>query len=342
MRFVDEVKIRVEAGKGGDGCLSFHRAKFVPLGGPDGGDGGDGGSIYFEVEPSLTTLLDFRYRRLHRAKHGQGGMGSQCTGKSGPDLILKVPQGTLVFDEETGELLADLNQPHQRVCIAKGGQHGLGNLRFKSSTNRAPRKTTPGEPGECFDLRLELQVMADVGLLGYPNAGKSTLISVISAARPKIADYPFTTLYPNLGVVKGNFGPPYVVADIPGLIEGASEGIGLGTRFLKHLSRTRLILHVIDVLPVDGSDPVHAAKALVKELVQYNPELAEKPRWLVLNKMDLIPEDEREALTQSIIKGLKWKGPVFQISALAKIGLQPLVDAVGEALPALKTPEIPE
>lgn len=337
MRFVDEVKIRVEAGKGGDGCLSFHRAKFVPLGGPDGGDGGDGGSIYFEVDPGLTTLLDYRYLRLHRAKNGQPGMGSQCTGKSGPDLILKVPQGTLVFDQETDELLADLNEPDQKICIAKGGEHGVGNLRFKSSTNRSPRQTTPGEPGEAFDLRLELQVMADVGLLGYPNAGKSTLISVISAARPKIADYPFTTLYPNLGVVKGNYGSPFVVADIPGVIEGASEGIGLGTRFLKHLSRTRLILHVIDVLPVDGADPVHAAKALIKELAQYNPELADKPRWLVLNKMDLIPEDERAALAKSIVKGLKWKGPVFEISALAKFGLDPLINSISEILPQLKS-----
>lgn len=335
MRFVDEVKIRVEAGKGGDGCLSFRREKFIPLGGPDGGDGGNGGSIYLEVDPSLTTLLDYRYLRLHRAQKGQQGMGSQCTGRSGDDLILKVPLGTLVFDADTEELIADLNQPDMKICIAKGGKHGLGNMRFKSSTNRAPRQTTPGEPGEAFDLRLELQVMADVGLLGYPNAGKSTLISVISAARPKIADYPFTTLYPNLGVVKANFGQPFVVADIPGIIEGASEGIGLGTRFLKHLSRTRLILHIIDVLPVDASDPVHAAKALVKELKQYDPDLADKPRWLVLNKIDLIPEDERAAMVQSIVKGLKWKGPVFTISALAKIGLDPLINAISEALPQI-------
>lgn len=336
MRFVDEVKIRVEAGKGGDGCLSFRREKFEPLGGPNGGDGGDGGSIYFEVDPSLTTLLDFRYLRLHRAKNGRPGLGSQCTGASADDLILKVPQGTIVFDQHTDELLVDLNQPHQRVCIAKGGRHGLGNMHFKSSTNRAPRQTTPGEPGESRDLRLELQVMADVGLLGYPNAGKSTLISAISAARPKIADYPFTTLYPNLGVVKGYSGQPFVVADIPGIIEGASEGVGLGTRFLKHLSRTRLILHVIDVLPVDASDPIEAAKALALELEQYDPELANKPRWLVLNKMDLIQESEREALKKSIVKGLKWKGPVFEVSALLKTGLEPLVQAISNDLLAIR------
>jgi GTP-binding protein len=342
MRFVDEVKIRVEAGKGGDGCLSFRREKFIPMGGPNGGDGGDGGSIYLEVDPSLTTLLDYRYLRLHRAKNGQPGMGSQCTGRSADDMILKVPQGTLVFNEDTDELIADLNQPHQRICIARGGHHGLGNQRFKSSTNRAPRQTTPGEPGEAFNLRLELQVMADVGLLGYPNAGKSTLISSISAARPKIADYPFTTLYPNLGVVRGKHGQPFVVADIPGLIEGASVGVGLGTRFLKHLSRTHLLLQVVDVLPVDGSDPIVTAKALVNELNQYDPELAEKPRWLVLNKMDLIPEPDRASLQKAIIKGLKWKGPVFSISALARTDLDPLVDAMSEYITGLRAVPTPE
>lgn len=330
MRFVDEVKIRVEAGKGGDGCRSFRREKFIPEGGPNGGDGGNGGSIYLEVDPGLTTLLDYRYLRLHRAKKGQPGMGNQCTGKSGEDKTLKVPQGTLVFDTDTGELLADLNQPHQRVCIAKGGERGLGNINFKSSTNRAPTKTTPGKPGEARNLRLELQVMADVGLLGYPNAGKSTLISAISAAKPKIADYPFTTLYPNLGVVRGEYGQSFVVADIPGLIEGAASGAGLGTRFLKHLSRTTLLLHVMDVLPIDGSDPVEAAKALVGELHEYSEDLAEKPRWLVLNKMDLIPEDERDAMRDKIVSGLAWDGPVFEISALTKKGLEPLVQAISK------------
>ncbi|MFI4956154.1 MAG: Obg family GTPase CgtA [Gammaproteobacteria bacterium] len=330
MRFVDEVKINVEAGNGGSGCASFRREKYVPLGGPSGGDGGKGGSVYLEADPNMNTLLDYRYARLHRAKHGQNGMGSECTGRGGDDLVLKVPVGTLVFDTETDECLGDLMHPHERICVARGGENGIGNIHFKSSTNRAPRQFTTGKPGEHRELRLELQVLADVGLLGYPNAGKSTLISKISAARPKIADYPFTTLYPNLGMVRSRFGKDFVVADIPGLIEGASEGIGLGTHFLKHLNRTRILLHVIDVLPIDGSDPVTCAKALVQELKKYDEDLYEKPRWLVLNKIDLIPEDERAALQKKIVTGLKWKGPVFTISALAGLGLTPLVDAVGE------------
>lgn len=330
MRFVDEVKITVEAGDGGDGIASFRREKYEPMGGPSGGDGGNGGSVYLETDPNINTLLDYRYARLHRAKRGQNGMSSECTGRSGDDLILKVPVGTLVFDDDTGECLGDLNQPNQRLCVAQGGEKGIGNIRFKSSTNRAPRQCTPGKPGEHRQLRLELQVLADVGLLGYPNAGKSTLISKISAARPKIADYPFTTLYPNLGMVRSKYGKDFVVADIPGLIEGASEGVGLGTQFLKHLKRTRLLLHIIDVMPVDQSDPVTCAKALVQELKKYDEDLYEKPRWLVLNKIDLIPEDERAALQATIVKGLKWKGPVFTISALAGLGLDPLVNAVGE------------
>ncbi len=332
MKFVDEVKIRVEAGKGGDGCMSFRREKYIPKGGPDGGDGGDGGSIYLEGEASMNTLLDYRYKRVHRAQKGQGGMGSECTGKSADDLILKVPIGTKVFDLETEECIGDITEEGQRLCVAKGGFHGIGNTRFKSSVNRAPRQTTPGKPGERRDLRLELQVLADVGLLGYPNAGKSTLIAAISAAKPKIADYPFTTLYPNLGMVKGYYGVNFCVADIPGLIEGAAEGAGLGTRFLKHLSRTRLILHVVDVLPVDESDPGQAAKALVRELKQYSEDLYDKPRWLVINKIDLLPEGDREEAVQKIVKQLRWKGEVFAISALAKIGLDPLIKAISKKL----------
>lgn len=334
MRFVDEVLIRVEAGKGGDGCMSFRREKFIPEGGPNGGDGGNGGSVYFEGAQNLTTLLDFRYRRLHRAEHGQRGMGSECTGKSGEDLILKVPLGTLVFDRETEECLGDIQSAGQRILVARGGYHGLGNVHFKSSTNRSPRRTTKGKPGEMRDLRLELQVMADVGLLGYPNAGKSTLITVISAARPKVADYPFTTLYPNLGVVKPPFGQPFVVADIPGLIEGASEGVGLGTRFLKHLSRTQLLLHVVDVLPVDGSDPCETALKLLAELSNYGEGLEDKPRWLVLNKMDLIPRDERAALHERLVTCLNWQGPVYDISALAREGLDVLVEDLSKYLTA--------
>lgn len=332
MRFVDEVLIRVEAGKGGDGCLSFRREKYIPEGGPNGGDGGDGGSVYIEGAANLTTLLDYRYLRLHRAQHGQRGMGSECTGKSGEDLILKVPLGTLIFDKDTDECLGDIKKVGQRILVARGGHHGLGNIHFKSSTNRSPRKTTKGKPGEVRELRFELQVMADVGLLGYPNAGKSTLITAISAARPKIADYPFTTLYPNLGVVKAKFGQPFVVADIPGLIEGASEGVGLGTRFLKHLSRTKLLLHVIDVLPVDGSDPCETAVKLLYELENYGEGLIDKPRWVVLNKIDLIPQEDRAALRQRIVDAMEWHGPVYEISALAKIGLDPLLTALSQYL----------
>ncbi len=330
MKFVDEVKIRVEAGRGGDGCLSFRREKYVPKGGPDGGDGGRGGSIFIVGHAAMNTLLDYRYRRLHRAKKGQQGMGSECTGKSGEDLYLQVPVGTKVFDAETDECIGDITKQDQKLLVAQGGEHGVGNVRFKSSTNRAPRETTVGKPGEKRELRFELQVLADVGLLGYPNAGKSTLISSISAAKPKIADYPFTTLYPNLGMVKGEYGQSFCVADIPGLIEGAAEGAGLGTRFLKHLSRTRLILHIIDIMPVDESDPATAAVILADELKRYSEDLYSKPRWLVLNKIDLLPADEREQFTQDLVKQLNWTGPVFAISALAKIGLEPLIKAISK------------
>jgi GTP-binding protein len=337
MKFVDEVKIRVEAGKGGDGCLSVRREKYVPKGGPDGGDGGDGGSVYLIGDAGMNTLLDYRYRRLHRAKKGQPGMGSECTGKSADDLLLKVPIGTKVFDLDTEECIGDIMEAGQKLCVARGGVHGLGNTRYKSSVNRAPRETTPGKPGEKRDLRLELQVLADVGLLGYPNAGKSTLISAISAAKPKIADYPFTTLYPNLGMVKGEYGQNFCVADIPGLIEGAAEGAGLGTRFLKHLSRTRLILHVVDILPIDQSDPATTATSLVDELKRYSEELYEKPRWLVINKIDLLPEDEREQAVQKLAKAMNWTGPVFAISSLAREGLAPLIKAISQEFKAENT-----
>lgn len=337
MKFIDEVRIEVIAGKGGDGCASFRREKFIPKGGPDGGDGGRGGSIWFEADENLNTLIDYRYTRLFRAKRGENGRGSDCYGASGEDMTLRVPVGTLIFDDETGELLADLARPGERALIAKGGRGGLGNLHFKSSTNRAPRQRTLGEPGEHRLLRLELRVLADVGLLGLPNAGKSTFIRAVSAARPKVADYPFTTLHPNLGVVRTDVNRSFVVADIPGLIEGASEGAGLGHRFLRHLQRTRLLLHLIDLAPLDPeADPVHDAHALVEELRRYDEALAAKPRWLVLNKIDLIPEDEREA---RIAEFLDAYGPAprhFAISAATGEGCQALVYAVQEALDAMK------
>jgi len=328
MKFVDEARIRVEAGKGGNGCVSFRREKFIPFGGPDGGDGGDGGSIYFRATESLNTLIDFRYTRLFKAKNGQNGMGSQCTGKAAEDLIIDVPVGTLVRDLETDEILGDLSEPDQTLLIARGGWHGIGNLRYKSSTNRAPRQFTPGKPGEHRDLLLELQVLADVGLLGLPNAGKSTLISVISSAKPKIADYPFTTLYPNLGVVKVDTSRSFVVADIPGLIEGAAEGAGLGIRFLKHLKRTGLILHMVDVAPLDGIKPADSVKALAKELEKFSDELAQKERWLVLNKVDLWPQDEIERRAKEIVDELSWTGPYFIISGVTGYGIDKLVQAI--------------
>lgn len=324
MKFVDEALIRVEAGDGGNGCMSFRREKYIPWGGPDGGDGGDGGSVYVVADPNINTLVDFRYRRLHRAQRGENGMGSQCTGKKGDDLIIPVPVGTMVYDAETEELIADLTTAEQKACVAQGGFHGLGNLRFKSSTNRAPRKTTSGSPGEHRQLHLELKLLADVGMLGLPNAGKSSFIRAVSAAHPKVADYPFTTLHPQLGVVRVDGQRSFVIADIPGLIEGAAEGAGLGIQFLKHLMRTRVLLHLVDITPADGSDPVASVKTIVEELGKYSPELATKPRWLVFNKIDLLPEDEAEAICKAIVKKLRWKGPVFQISALKKQGTQAL------------------
>lgn len=325
MKFVDEALIKVTAGNGGHGCLSFRREKFIPFGGPDGGDGGDGGSIYLEGDEGLNTLIDFRYQRQFKAENGQSGMGSNCTGKRGEDLIIHVPVGTMVFEADTGELLGDINHPKERLIVAQGGFHGLGNARYKSSINRAPRKTSNGTEGESRQLRLELRVLADVGLLGLPNAGKSTLIRAVSSAKPKVADYPFTTLHPNLGVVSVSAHKSFVMADIPGLIEGASEGAGLGIRFLKHLSRTCILLHIIDIAPLDGSDPVASAKAIINELAAYSPELLNKPRWLVFNKIDMIPdEQERNKLIQHIIDSLDWKEKTFSISAIQRKGTQAL------------------
>ncbi len=336
MKFVDEVKIEVIAGKGGDGCLSFRREKFIPFGGPNGGDGGDGGCVYLIADEGLTTLADFRFTRYFKAKNGQPGMGSQCTGKKGDDLIIKVPVGTVVFDLETDEIIGDLTEDKQQLLVAKGGQHGLGNIHFKSSTNRAPRKTTSGQMGEHRSLRLELQVLADVGLLGLPNAGKSTFIRAISAAKPKIADYPFTTLHPHLGVVSVDIDRSFVVADIPGLIEGAAEGMGLGTRFLKHLSRTRLLLHIVDVMPTNH-DPIGDTLKIIKELENYNAELVKKERWLVLNKLDLLPADQQQTHCNTMLELLNWQGKTFMISAETGQGCQELVYAIMSHLDNLDT-----
>ena len=333
MKFVDEATIRVEAGAGGNGCLSFRREKFVPRGGPDGGDGGDGGSVYLKADEGLNTLVDFRHLRRFRAERGEDGKGRQCYGKKGADVTIRVPVGTLVYDTETEELMGDLAEHDQVLLVAKGGAHGLGNTHFKSSTNRAPRQTTPGTPGEERNLRLELQVLADVGLLGLPNAGKSTFIRAVSGARPKVADYPFTTLYPQLGVVRVEAYRSFVVADIPGLIEGAAEGAGLGTRFLKHLSRTRLLLHLVDAVPVDeNADPVADARTIVRELERHSRELAERERWLVLNKLDLLPAEERDLRCQGIAEALAWTGPVFGISALTGEGCRNLTYSIMEYL----------
>src|SRR5690554_3867699 len=328
MKFIDEVVIQAFAGKGGNGCLSFRREKFIPKGGPDGGDGGHGGSIYLEADESLNTLSAFRFQKDYRADSGVQGRGRNCAGKAGEDLILQVPIGTAAFADDTGELIGDLTEHKQRLLVAKGGRGGLGNIHFKSSTNRAPRQTIPGGEGEARPLRLELNVLADVGLLGLPNAGKSTFIRAVSAARPKVADYPFTTLVPNLGVVSVQAHQSFVIADIPGLIEGAAEGAGLGIRFLKHLVRTRLLLHLVDVAPYDGSSPVEAVKAIAHELEKFSETLASRPRWLVLNKVDMVPEEDREAHCQAIVDELGWDGPVFWISALTGEGTKPLVQAV--------------
>jgi len=325
MKFIDEAKITVHAGKGGDGCLSFRREKYVPFGGPDGGDGGDGGSVFLVGHESLNTLVDFRYKRIFKAENGTPGQGSDCSGRKGESLHIRVPLGTLIYDQDSGALLGDVTEDGQELLVAQGGFHGLGNARFKSSTNRAPRQTSKGTPGQVRNLRLELKVLADVGLLGLPNAGKSTFIRAVSAARPKVADYPFTTLHPNLGVVRVDTDRSFVVADIPGIIEGAAEGAGLGLQFLKHVARTRLLLHVVDMAPCDDTDPVEAALTIIREIQKYSEVLADKPRWLVLNKMDLLDEEEQKKRSQAVIQALDWQGPVYIISAINKTGVQPLV-----------------
>lgn len=333
MRFVDEATITVVAGNGGRGCMSFRREKYIPHGGPDGGDGGDGGSIYLVGDAGLNTLIDFRYQRHFQAMHGQQGMGANCTGKKGEDCIIRVPIGTLAFDQETGLCLGDIKQANESLLVAQGGFHGLGNTRYKSSVNRAPRQTSEGSPGETRSLRLELRVLADVGLLGLPNAGKSTLIRAVSSAKPKVADYPFTTLYPSLGVVRVSANRSFVMADIPGLIEGASHGAGLGDRFLKHLSRTCFLLHVVDLFPLDAHDPVHDIQVIQAELRQYDPALAEKPCWLVFNKIDL-SQDEKSCQKRiaDIVKKLKWKHPVYQISAATGVGTQKLCEDLSASM----------
>jgi GTPase len=331
MKFVDEATIDVAAGDGGAGCVSFRREKFIPFGGPNGGDGGRGGSVYAVADRNLNTLIDYRYARRHEARNGESGRGSDQFGAAADDIVLRMPVGTIITDLDSNEIIAELLEPDEKVLIAKAGDGGFGNLHFKTSTNRAPRQKTPGWPGEKKRLKLELRVLADVGLLGMPNAGKSTLIAAISNARPKIADYPFTTLYPNLGVVRVGPEKSFVVADIPGLIEGASEGAGLGHQFLRHLQRTRLLLHLVDMAPFDESvDPVAQAKAIVGELKKYDPALHDKPRWLVLNKFDMVPADERAKLVKDFVKRFKWKGTVFEISGLTREGLEPLVRAIYE------------
>ncbi|MDH4570657.1 Obg family GTPase CgtA [Pseudomonas sp. BN414] len=324
MKFVDEVSIFVKAGDGGNGLMSFRREKFIEKGGPNGGDGGDGGSVFMEADPNLNTLVDYRYTRRFDAQRGENGGSKDCTGRKGDDLVLPVPVGTTIIDAATQEIIGDLTKPGQRLMVAQGGWHGLGNTRFKSSTNRAPRQTTKGKPGESRDLKLELKVLADVGLLGLPNAGKSTFIRAVSAAKPKVADYPFTTLVPNLGVVSVGRFKSFVVADIPGLIEGAAEGAGLGIRFLKHLARTRLLLHIVDMAPLDESDPAEAAATIIEELARFSPALTERDRWLVLNKADQLLDDDRDARLKAVLERLGWEGPVFVISALEREGTEAL------------------
>ncbi|MHB1233371.1 MAG: Obg family GTPase CgtA [Burkholderiales bacterium] len=341
MKFIDEALIRVQAGKGGDGCASFRREKFIPKGGPDGGDGGRGGSVYVLADRNINTLIDYRFQRTHKAKNGENGRGADQYGASGEDITLRMPVGTVISDAETGEIIADLAQDGQRALIAKGGQGGIGNLHFKSSTNRAPRQFTRGELVEERALKLELKVLADVGLLGMPNAGKSTFIRAVSAAKPKVADYPFTTLHPNLGVVRVDNNRSFVIADIPGLIEGAAEGAGLGHQFLRHLQRTRLLLHIVDLAPFDESvDPVREAKAIVEELRKYDQALHDKPRWLVLNKADIVPEEERAARVKDFLKRYKWKGPSFIISALAGEGCLALTYAIMAHLDQVKRADL--
>ena len=325
MKFVDEATIRVHAGNGGNGCASFRREKFIPFGGPDGGDGGAGGSVWLVADEGLNTLVDFRHQRAFRAKRGENGMGRQMSGKGGEDLLIRVPVGTVVINVDTEEEIGDLTENQARLLVAQGGHGGQGNIHFKSSVNRAPRKATSGTAGEERELRLELKVLADVGLLGFPNAGKSTLIRAVSAATPKVADYPFTTLQPHLGVVRIETDKSFVIADIPGLIEGAAEGAGLCIQFLKHVARTSLLLHVVDMAPFGESDPAEQIRAIEQELKRFDPELLKRPRWLVFNKADLVPEDERKKLAKAIVKKLKWKEPWYFVSAIAREGTWPLM-----------------
>ena len=342
MKFVDEATIDIAAGDGGAGCMSFRREKFIPFGGPNGGDGGRGGSVWAVADQNLNTLIDYRYARRHEARNGEAGRGSDQYGAASEDIVLRVPVGTIVRDFETDEVLAELLDPAVKVLLCKGGDGGFGNLHFKSSTNRAPRQKTPGWPGEAKKVKMELRVLADVGLLGLPNAGKSTLITAISNARPKIADYPFTTLHPNLGVVRAGPERSFVVADLPGLIEGAADGAGLGHLFLRHLQRTRLLLHVVDMAPFDSADPVAQAKGIIKELRKYDESLYQKPRWFVLNKLDMVPLEEREARVKDFVKRMRWKAPYFQVSALAREGLDPMVQAIYEHVAAHKVQALPE
>lgn len=325
MKFVDEAEIHVHAGNGGNGCASFRREKFIPFGGPDGGDGGGGGSVFLVADENLNTLVDFRHQRVYRAGRGENGMSRQMHGKAGDELTIRVPVGTVIINIDTDEVIGDLTEHGQRLKVAQGGDGGLGNIHFKSSTNRAPRKATSGFPGDSRELRLELKLLADVGLLGFPNAGKSTFIRAVSAATPRVADYPFTTLHPNLGVVRIDTDQSFVVADIPGLIEGAADGAGLGIQFLKHVARTSLLLHLVDMAPLDGeTDPVAQVKSIESELKQFDKELLKRPRWLVLNKADLLPEEERKKIAKDIVKRLKWKAPWFLISAIGREGTWPI------------------
>jgi GTP-binding protein len=333
MKFIDEAKIQVSAGKGGDGVASFRRERFIPKGGPDGGDGGSGGSIYAISDRNINTLVDYRFARIHRAKNGKNGRGSDQYGKGAENILLRMPIGTIISNINSGEIIADLKQNQQKVLLAKGGAGGLGNIHFKSSTNRTPRQFTCGDPGEEFDLKLELKVLADVGLLGIPNAGKSTLIRAVSSARPKVADYPFTTLHPNLGMVRVDHNRSFVMADIPGLIKNSAEGAGLGHQFLKHLTRTRLLLHIVDIAPLDSNtNPVHDAESIVQELKKYDELLYQKPRWLVINKVDMLPDNSEKEVCTEFIRNFGWTGKSFMISALSGEGCKQLIYAIMEYL----------
>lgn len=343
MKFVDEAEITVHAGSGGNGCVSFRREKFIPLGGPDGGNGGDGGDVWLVADEGLNTLVDFRHERVFHAKRGENGMGRQMAGKRGDDYVIRVPVGTIVINVDTDETISDLTENGQRLKVAIGGHGGAGNTVFKSSTNRSPRKAIPGTEGEVRDLRLELKVLADVGLLGFPNAGKSTFIRAVSAATPRVADYPFTTLQPHLGVVRIGTDQSFVIADIPGLIEGAAEGAGLGIQFLKHVSRTRLLLHLVDMAPLgDEADPAEQVRAIEAELEKFDPQLLERPRWLVFNKADLIAPEEREKRAKAIVRKLKWKAPWFAVSAIARDGTWPVCLKIQDFFDRLKAEAVEE